>query len=87
MKIPAYLIDVLRAMKDWHDEKVWFDVEHCRASFYRIETPDGLTTIVDTERRLIDDSLASPCCARTSQAGSNRSTSSVLNGRGIPMEI
>ncbi len=57
MKIPAFLIDVLRALKGWHDDEVWFDVQQCGKNFYLIEAPDGRNIVVDTKRKMVDDSI------------------------------
>ncbi len=57
MNIPNYLLQVLSALRDWHDNEVYFDVRQFGSDHYRVEGPDGWTIVVDTARRLVDDSI------------------------------
>ena len=57
MRFPPYLIDVLTALRGWHDDEVWFQVRQFGRHHYRVEAPDGWTIVVDVTRRLVDDSI------------------------------
>ena len=57
MRIPPYLIDVIAALRRWHDDRVWFDVQQFGQHHYRVEAPDGWKIVVDAARRLVDDSI------------------------------
>ncbi len=57
MKIPDYLIQVLGALRAWHDDEVWFDIRQFRRDHYRVEAPDGWTMVVDATRKFVDDSV------------------------------
>lgn len=56
MRITPYLIDVLADLRSRHDDSVWFRLERIRAGIYRITAPCGQAMLVDSERKMAEDS-------------------------------
>lgn len=57
MKIPSYLVDVLHGLRLPCDDGVYYDVECAALHFYRVVAPDGWCVVVDTKRRIVEDSI------------------------------
>jgi len=55
--VHPYLIDVLAALRARHDDQVWFHIDEIKPWLHRGEPPNGFTIIVDSKRRLVDDSV------------------------------
>ena len=56
MHVTPYLIDVLADLRSRHDDLVWFQLERIRAGIYRITAPCGQAMVVDSKRKMAEDS-------------------------------
>ena len=57
MKIPSYLVDVLHALRLLCDQTVYYVVERAGPHVYRVAAPDNCCVVVDTKRRIVEDSI------------------------------